>query len=112
MEIAAEPGEPQAPHRRERAAAAQRQHPSHALRHGSRSGVRRRRQDLGRLRHLGAQLAPGAAPAVHWTWGLSFPRTSPAHGTAFDIAWKNKADPAGMKAALLFAAKLAAKRKK
>ena len=57
------------------------------------------------------KVAPGAAPAVHWTWGLSFPRTSPAHGTAFDIAWKNKADPAGMKAALLFASRLAAKRK-
>ncbi len=51
--------------------------------------------------------APGAGPAVHWTWGLSFARTSPAHGTAFDIAWRGKADPAGMKAALQFAAGLA-----
>ncbi|OIN99983.1 MAG: hypothetical protein AUJ51_11265 [Elusimicrobia bacterium CG1_02_56_21] len=51
--------------------------------------------------------APGAGPAVHWTWGLSFPRTSPAHGTAFDIAWKKKADPAGMIAAIIFAASLA-----
>lgn len=50
--------------------------------------------------------APGG-PAVHWTWGLSFPRTSPAHGTAFDIAGKRQADPAGMKAAVLFAARLA-----
>lgn len=50
--------------------------------------------------------APGG-PAVHWTWGLSFPRTSPAHGTAFDIAGRRKADPAGMKAAVLFAARLA-----
>ncbi|HCC46599.1 MAG TPA: 4-hydroxythreonine-4-phosphate dehydrogenase PdxA [Elusimicrobia bacterium] len=53
--------------------------------------------------------APGSVPAVHWTWGLSFPRTSPAHGTAFDIAWKNKADPSGMESALLFAARLARK---
>lgn len=53
------------------------------------------------------KMAPGAAPAVHWTWGLSFPRTSPAHGTAFDIAWKKKADPAGMAGAILFAACLA-----
>ena len=47
---------------------------------------------------------------MHWTWGLSFTRTSPAHGTAFDIAWKNKADPAGMKAAIIFAAKLQKRR--
>ncbi len=55
------------------------------------------------------KVAPGAAPAVHWTWGLSFPRTSPAHGTAFDIAWRGAADPAGMREAILFAAKLAKK---
>jgi 4-hydroxythreonine-4-phosphate dehydrogenase len=54
--------------------------------------------------------APGKAPAVHWTWGLSFIRTSPAHGTAFDIAWKNKADSSGMKAAVVFAARLASGR--
>lgn len=48
-------------------------------------------------------------PAVHWTAGLPFPRTSPAHGTAYDIADKKKADPAGMKAALMFAARLPSK---
>jgi len=58
------------------------------------------------------KVAPGAASAVHWTWGLSFARTSPAHGTAFDIAWRGQADAAGMKAAILFAAKLAAGRKR
>jgi 4-hydroxy-L-threonine phosphate dehydrogenase PdxA len=58
---------------------------------------------------LPLKVAPARGPAVHWTWGLSFPRTSPAHGTAFDIAWKNKADPAGMAAALLFAARLASR---
>ena len=57
------------------------------------------------------KVAPGKGPAVHWTWGLSFTRTSPAHGTAFDIAWKNKADPEGMKAAIIFAARLAAGKK-
>ncbi len=46
------------------------------------------------------------APAVHWTWGLSFARTSPAHGTAYDIAGRGRADSAGMAAAVIFAAKL------
>ncbi|MDD5209685.1 MAG: 4-hydroxythreonine-4-phosphate dehydrogenase PdxA [Elusimicrobiales bacterium] len=58
------------------------------------------------------KIAPGKGPAVHWTWGLSFIRTSPTHGTAFDIAWKNKADPSGMTAAIIFAAGLASRRKK
>lgn len=56
---------------------------------------------------LPLKLSPSKSPAVHWTWGLSFPRTSPAHGTAFDIAWKGQADPAGMAAAVIFAARLA-----
>jgi len=60
---------------------------------------------------LPLKVSPGTAPAVHWTWGLSFPRTSPAHGTAFDIAGRGKADAAGMAAAIIFAARLA-KRKK
>jgi len=33
---------------------------------------------------------------VHITWGLDFVRTSPAHGTAFDIAYKNTADETSM----------------
>ncbi|MGC8867009.1 MAG: 4-hydroxythreonine-4-phosphate dehydrogenase PdxA, partial [Elusimicrobiales bacterium] len=33
---------------------------------------------------------------VHITWGLGFVRTSPTHGTAYDIAWKNKADCTSM----------------
>jgi len=45
------------------------------------------------------------APVVHLTAGLPFLRTSPAHGTAFDIAGKNQADPESMVAAILFAAK-------
>ncbi|MCX5791474.1 MAG: 4-hydroxythreonine-4-phosphate dehydrogenase PdxA [Elusimicrobia bacterium] len=54
--------------------------------------------------------APGSGPAVHWTWGLPFIRTSPAHGTAFDIAGRGKADASGMKAAILFAVKLAGRK--
>ena len=56
------------------------------------------------------KIAPGPAPAVHWTWGLSFIRTSPAHGTAFDIAGKGMADAGGMAAAILFAVRLSLER--
>jgi 4-hydroxythreonine-4-phosphate dehydrogenase len=45
------------------------------------------------------------APIVHLTAGLPFVRTSPAHGTAFDIAGKNQADPESMISAILFAAR-------
>ena len=38
---------------------------------------------------------------VNVTAGLPFPRTSPDHGTAFDIAGRGIADPSSMKAALL-----------
>jgi 4-hydroxythreonine-4-phosphate dehydrogenase len=38
--------------------------------------------------------------AVNATVGLSVPRTSPDHGTAFDIAGKGVADPGSMVAAL------------
>lgn len=44
-------------------------------------------------------------PAVHITAGLPFLRVSPAHGTAFDIAGKNKADAQSMTSAVLFAVK-------
>ncbi|WP_428898468.1 4-hydroxythreonine-4-phosphate dehydrogenase [Parelusimicrobium proximum] len=44
-------------------------------------------------------------PIIHRTFGLKFTRTSPTHGTAFDIAGKNKADAAGMVSAILEAAK-------
>jgi 4-hydroxythreonine-4-phosphate dehydrogenase len=39
--------------------------------------------------------------AVNVTLGLPFPRTSPDHGTALDIAGRNLADPASMIAAIL-----------
>ncbi len=45
--------------------------------------------------------------AVNVTLGLPFPRTSPDHGTALDIAGTGRADPGSMRAALLLAASLA-----
>lgn len=53
---------------------------------------------------LGLKLA-AKKPIVHITAGLDFLRTSPTHGTAFDIAGKNQADPASMIEAILFAVK-------
>jgi 4-hydroxythreonine-4-phosphate dehydrogenase len=44
--------------------------------------------------------------AVNVTLGLPFVRTSPDHGTAFDIATEGKANPASLIAALRLAAKL------
>jgi 4-hydroxythreonine-4-phosphate dehydrogenase len=46
--------------------------------------------------------------AVNVTLGLPFVRTSPDHGTAFDIAGKGVADPTSLIAALRLAARLAA----
>lgn len=43
---------------------------------------------------------------VNFTAGLPFVRTSPVHGTAFDIAGKNKADPSSMIAAIQLASQL------
>ncbi len=45
--------------------------------------------------------------AVNVTLGLPFVRTSPDHGTAFDIAGTNRADPGSMRAAIALAARLA-----
>jgi 4-hydroxythreonine-4-phosphate dehydrogenase len=45
---------------------------------------------------------------VNVTLGLPFVRTSPDHGTAFDIAGSGKADPSSLIAALKLAARLAA----
>jgi len=49
--------------------------------------------------------------AVNTTLGLGVPRTSPDHGTAFDIAGLNKADPGSMTAAIRLAARLAQHRR-
>lgn len=43
---------------------------------------------------------------VNWTLGLPFVRTSPDHGTAYDIAGQNKANPSSMLAALRLAVRL------
>jgi 4-hydroxythreonine-4-phosphate dehydrogenase len=45
--------------------------------------------------------------AVNITLGLPFPRTSPDHGTAQDIAGQNRADPSSMIAATLLCASFA-----
>lgn len=49
--------------------------------------------------------------AVNVTIGIPIIRTSPAHGTAFDIAGKNLANPASMKAAITTAIQMAKTKK-
>ena len=51
------------------------------------------------------------AGSVNMTLGLPIVRTSPDHGTAFDIAGQNKADPSSMKSAILMAVEVAKKRR-
>ena len=59
-------------------------------------------------------LAPLKAVAfdsgVNWTLGLPFIRTSPDHGTAYDIAGKGTANPSSMMAAIRLAKQLALKK--
>jgi 4-hydroxythreonine-4-phosphate dehydrogenase len=50
--------------------------------------------------------------AVNTTLGLPFVRTSPDHGTAFDIAGQGMAQPDSMAAALELALELTQQRKK
>jgi 4-hydroxythreonine-4-phosphate dehydrogenase len=47
---------------------------------------------------------------VNWTLGLPFIRTSPDHGTAYDIAGQAKANPSSMLAAIRLAKQLARRR--
>jgi 4-hydroxythreonine-4-phosphate dehydrogenase len=49
--------------------------------------------------------------AVNITLGLPFPRTSPDHGTAFDIAGTSRADPSSMRAAIEMAVAMARTKK-
>lgn len=49
---------------------------------------------------------------VNYTAGLSFVRTSPDHGTAFDIASKNLADPSSLMQSYNYAVKIFLNRKK
>jgi len=46
-------------------------------------------------------------PSVNTTLGLPFPRTSPDHGVAYDIAGQGIANPAAMIAAIELAAQMA-----
>ena len=52
----------------------------------------------------------GFETGVNWTLGLPFIRTSPDHGTAYDIAGKGVANPSSMISAIRLARKLAAPR--
>lgn len=60
--------------------------------------------------HIALKLI-GLNRAVNVTLGLPIVRTSPSHGTAFDIAWQGKASGAGMIEAVRVAATLAAKKR-
>lgn len=55
--------------------------------------------------HIAMKLI-GFCQAVNVTLGLPLVRTSPSHGTAFDIAGQGRADPSGMRAAVLTACQL------
>jgi 4-hydroxythreonine-4-phosphate dehydrogenase len=48
---------------------------------------------------------------INWTLGLPFVRTSPDHGTAYDIAGTGKANPSSMLAAMELAAKLVSRKR-
>jgi len=52
----------------------------------------------------------GVQQGVNVTLGLPFVRTSPDHGTAFDIAGTGQADASSLKAAIRMAWQLAADR--
>lgn len=58
-------------------------------------------QGLGPLKMIGFE------SGVNWTLGLPFIRTSPDHGTAYDIAGKGIANPSSMIAAIRLAKQLA-----
>lgn len=53
----------------------------------------------------------GFESGINWTLGLPFIRTSPDHGTAYDIAGRGIANPSSMRAAIQLARQLAAKRR-
>ena len=60
---------------------------------------------------LGPLKAVAFDTGVNWTLGLPFIRTSPDHGTAYDIAGKGIANPSSMIAAIRLAKRLAANKK-
>jgi 4-hydroxythreonine-4-phosphate dehydrogenase len=49
----------------------------------------------------------GFETGVNWTLGLPFVRTSPDHGTAYDLAGKGIANPSSMREAIRLALQLA-----
>ncbi len=53
----------------------------------------------------------GFETGVNWTLGLPFIRTSPDHGTAYDIAGQGKGNPSSMLAAISLAKQLIRKRR-
>ncbi|MFO1499927.1 MAG: 4-hydroxythreonine-4-phosphate dehydrogenase PdxA [Verrucomicrobiota bacterium] len=53
----------------------------------------------------------GFERGINWTLGLPFIRTSPDHGTAYDIAGQGKADPSSMRAAIGLAKQLSGRRR-
>ncbi|MHC4568022.1 MAG: 4-hydroxythreonine-4-phosphate dehydrogenase PdxA, partial [Planctomycetota bacterium] len=53
----------------------------------------------------------GFEQAANVTIGIPIIRTSPAHGTAFDIAGQNVANPSGMKSAIKTAIQMAKTKK-
>ena len=61
--------------------------------------------------HIALKLL-GMHRAVNVTLGLPIIRTSVAHGTAFDIAWRGRAEAGSMIEALRVASRLAVKRVK
>lgn len=61
-------------------------------------------QGLGPLKMIGFERG------VNWTLGLPFIRTSPDHGTAYDLAGKGVADAGSMLAAIRLAIRLAERR--
>lgn len=73
---------------------------------GEFSGVVAMYHDQG---HIPVKLV-GFDQAVNVTLGIPIVRTSPTHGTAFDIAWQGRADANGMVEALLLATRLADRR--
>jgi 4-hydroxythreonine-4-phosphate dehydrogenase len=48
---------------------------------------------------------------IHMTLGLPLVRTSVAHGTAFDIAWTGRANPQSLIQAVLWAGRLAERKR-
>jgi 4-hydroxythreonine-4-phosphate dehydrogenase len=54
----------------------------------------------------------GFETGVNWTLGLPFIRTSPDHGTAYDIAGQGKANPSSMVSAIRLARQLASENRR